>query len=218
MPPLPTYTSDNLPLWHALAESEAGVILLARFAGVALPLTAGQILWVNMVNMVNMVTLALAFEPAEPGVMQRPPRRPAEPLATRVMAFRIAYVSLLMIAVTFAVLGRKLARGSSLEVARTAAVNMLVVGELVYLFNVRHFTTSAFTRDLVTGNPVAFWMNMLLIGFQLLYTYAPPLQQVFQTAALDGASWLVILSMGPLKFLAIEGEKAVLRRLDIRNM
>ena len=55
---------------------EAGVILLAVFAGLALPVTAGQILWVNMVTTVTLA-LALAFEPAEPGVMRRPPRRPS---------------------------------------------------------------------------------------------------------------------------------------------
>ena len=196
---------------------EAGVILIAVFAGVALPVTAGQILWVNMITAVTLA-LALAFEPAEPGVMQRPPRRPAQPLITRVLAFRIAYVSLLMIAVTFAMFEWELARGSSLEVARTAAVNMLVVGELVYLFNVRHFTAHAFTRDILTGNPVAFWMSVLLIVFQLLFTYAPTMQQVFQTAALDAASWLVILALGLAKFLAVEAEKAVLRYLNVRSM
>ncbi|NDP39699.1 MAG: cation-transporting P-type ATPase [Rhodoferax sp.] len=196
---------------------EAGVILIAVFAGLALPITAGQILWVNMITAVTLA-LALAFEPAEPGVMQRPPRRPTEPLITKVLGFRIAYVSLLMVAVTFTVFEWELARGSSLEMARTAAVNMLVFGELVYLFNVRHFTASAFTRGILTGNPVALWMSVLLIGFQLLLTYAPALQQLFQTAALDGASWLVILGLGLLKFLAVEAEKAVLRRLRIRNM
>ncbi|MDO8441650.1 MAG: cation-transporting P-type ATPase [Polaromonas sp.] len=196
---------------------EAGVILLAVFAGLALPVTAAQILWVNMVTAITLA-LALAFEPAEPGVMRRPPRRPSEPLITRVLAFRIAYVSLLMIAVTFAVFEWELARGSSIEVARTAAVNMLVVGELVYLFNVRHFTASAFTRDILTGNPVAFWMSVLLIVFQLLFTYAPPMQQVFQTAALDATSWLLILALGLTKFLAVEAEKAVLRRLHVRSM
>ncbi|MHB8950167.1 MAG: cation-translocating P-type ATPase, partial [Rhodoferax sp.] len=138
---------------------QAGVILLAVFAGVALPVTAGQILWVNMVTAVTLA-LALAFELAEPGVMQRPPRPPSEPLVTRILAFRIAYVSLLMIGVTFTVFEWELARGSSLEMARTAAVNMLVFGELVYLFNVRHFTASAFTRDILTANPVAFWMSV----------------------------------------------------------
>jgi len=123
-----------------------------------------------------------------------------------------------MITVTFSVFEWELARGSGIEVARTAAVNMLVVGELVYLFNVRHFTAHAFTRDILTGNPVAFWMSVLLIGFQLLFTYAPPMQQLFQTAALDAASWLVILALGLVKFLAVEAEKAVLRRLNVQSM
>ncbi|MDO9145801.1 MAG: cation-transporting P-type ATPase [Rhodoferax sp.] len=195
---------------------EAGVILLAVFSGLALPVTAGQILWVNMVTAVTLA-LALAFEPAEPGVMQRQPRSPSEPLITRALGFRIAYVSLLMIIVTFSVFEWELSRGSSLEMARTAAVNMLVVGELVYLFNVRHFTSSAFVRGILTDNPVALWMSVLLIGLQLLLTYAPPMQGVFQTEALDATSWAVILGLGGLKFLAVEAEKAILRRMNIRN-
>ena len=164
------------------------------------------------------LSLALAFEPAEPGIMRRPPRRPSESLITRVLAARILYVSLLMIAVTFAVFEWELARGSRIEVARTAAVNMLVFGELVYLFNVRHFTAHAFTRDILTGNPVALLVSVLLVGFQLLFTYAPPMQQVFHTAPLDGASWLLILALGLGKFLAVEAEKAVLRCLRVRSM
>ncbi len=196
---------------------EAGVILLAVLVGVALPVTAGQILWVNMITAVTL-SLALAFEPAEPGVMHRPPRQPTEPLITRVLAARIAYVSLLMVAVTFAVFEWELARGSRIEVARTAAVNMLAFGELVYLFNVRHFTAHAFTRDIFTGNPVALGVSLLLVCFQLLFTYAPPMQQVFHTAALDATSWLVIFVLGLAKFLAVEAEKAVLRRLGVRSM
>jgi magnesium-transporting ATPase (P-type) len=195
---------------------EAGVIMLAVFAGLALPVTAGQILWVNMVTAVTLA-LALAFEPAEPGVMARAPRRPSEPLITRVLGFRVVYVSLLMMAVTFGVFEWELARGSSLELARTSAVNMLVVGELVYLFNVRHFTTSAFARGILTDNPVALWVSVLLIGLQLLFTYAPPMQHIFQTVALDALSWAMILGLGGLKFLAVEVEKAVLRRMNIRN-
>jgi len=135
-----------------------------------------------------------------------------------VLAARIAYVSLLMIAVTFAVFEWELMRGSSIEVARTAAVNMLVVGELGYLFNVRYFTAHAFTRDILSGNPVALWVSVLLIVFQLLFTYAPPMQQLFHTAALDATSWLVILTLGSIKFLAVEAEKALLRRLHILSM
>jgi magnesium-transporting ATPase (P-type) len=85
------------------------------------------------------------------------------------------------------------------------------------LFNVRHFTSSAFVRGILTDNPVALWMCVLLIGLQLLLTYAPPMQRVFQTEALDATSWAVILGLGGLKFLAVEAEKAVLRRMNIRN-
>ena len=196
---------------------EAGVILLAVFAGVALPVTAGQILWVNMVTAVTLA-LAFAFESAEPGVMRRPPRHPTEPLITRILFVRIAYVSLLMIGVTFATFEWELARGSSIETARTAAVNMLVVGELVYLFNVRHFTAHAFARDTLYGNPVAFWASLILVGLQLAFTYAPPMQELFKTTALDAASWLLILALGLAKFLAVEGEKWVLRHLAVQRM
>lgn len=196
---------------------EAGVILLAVFAGIPMPVTAGQILWVNMITAVTL-SLALAFEPAEPGVMSRPPRKPTEPLITRVLGARVAYVSALMVLVTFAVFEWELAQGSSLEVARTAAVNMLVLGELVYLFNVRHFTASAFSWKILTDNPIALWMGALLIGFQLLMTYAPPMQTLFQTAALSVGSWLVILGLGLLKFLAVELEKAIWRHFNVRSM
>jgi magnesium-transporting ATPase (P-type) len=196
---------------------EAGVILLAVFAGLTLPVTAGQVLWVNMVTAVTLA-LALAFEPAESGVMRRPPGPPNEPLVTGVLGFRIVYVSLLMVAVTMAVFEWEVARGSGVAYARTAAVNMLVLGELVYLFNVRHFTASAFSRDILTGNPVALWMCGLLVLLQIAFTYAPPLQLLFQTAALDAHTWAVIAALGTAKFLAVEAEKAMLRRLRVTRM
>ncbi len=64
---------------------------------------------------------------------------------------------------------------------------------------------------------MAFWVSVLLIGVQLLFTYAPPMQQVFHTAPLDMASWLIILALGLGKFLAVEAEKAVLRHLRVRS-
>lgn len=123
-----------------------------------------------------------------------------------------------MIAVSFAVYEWELARGSSIETARTAVVNMLVLGELVYLFNVRHFVAHAFARDTLYGNPVAFWASVVLIGMQLLFTYAAPMQGVFQTTALDVRSWLLIVALALAKFLAVEAEKWLLRRLGVRRM
>ncbi|MCB2000053.1 MAG: cation transporting ATPase C-terminal domain-containing protein, partial [Rhodoferax sp.] len=127
-------------------------------------------------------------------------------------------VSLLMVLVTFAVFEWELARGNSIDTARTAAVNMLVVGELVYLFNVRFFTATAFDRTLFTGNTVASAMALILIALQLLFTYAPTLQHVFQTTALDAASWALIVALGLAKFLVVEAEKWILRRNRIRSL
>ncbi|QCB46585.1 HAD-IC family P-type ATPase [Hydrogenophaga sp. PAMC20947] len=196
---------------------EAGVILLAVFAGLAMPVTAAQILWVNMVTTVTLA-IALAFEPGEGQLMQRPPRDPNEPLITRLLFARIAYVTLLMIVATYTVFHWEMSRGSSIEVARTAVVNMLVVGELVYLFNVRHFTAHALAWETLTGNLIAFWASVSLVVFQMLFTYASPMQQLFGTAALGWSSWAMILGLASVKFLAVEAEKWVLRRQGVLRM
>lgn len=196
---------------------QAGVILLAIFAGLALPVTAGQILWVNMVTAITLA-MALAFEPAEAGVMHHPPRSPKQPLITKALAIRILYVSILMILVTFVVFEWELARGNSIETARTAAVNMLVVGELVYLFNVRHFTASAFNLETITGNRVALLVSAILIVLQLAFTYATPMQQIFHSTSLDMLSWAFIVGLGLLKFVAVEVEKAIWRACKIERM
>jgi magnesium-transporting ATPase (P-type) len=196
---------------------EAGVILLAVFAGIALPVTAVQILWVNMVTTVTLA-IALAFEPPEAGVMGRPPRPPGEPLLTRILVIRILYVTAILVAATFWVFQWELARGQSLEVARTTAVNMLVVGELVYLFNCRHFTATSLTAEGLYGNRIALWASGGLIVLQLAFTYAPPLQQVFRTAPLDAVSWAWVIGLSAAKFLAVEAEKLVLRRMGILRL
>jgi magnesium-transporting ATPase (P-type) len=196
---------------------EAGLILIALLFGLTMPVTVGQILWVNMVTAVTLA-LALAFEPAEQGVMSQPPRPPDQPLITRPLGIRIAYVSLLMTVITLAAFEWELARGSSVDEARTTAVNVLVVAELLYLFNVRHFTRSALNVSAFTGNRVALGVSALLIVLQLAFTYAPVMQQVFHTAALDWASWAVIVGLSVAKFLAVEAEKAFWRSRGVQRL
>lgn len=196
---------------------EAGLILIAVFAGLAMPVTAGQILWVNMVTSITL-DMALAFEPAEDGVMRRPPRPAREPLITRLLFLRVVYVSLLMMGASFWVYHWELGRGHGLDVARTAVVNMLVLSEVFYLFNVRHFTASALRWETFTGNAIALWACGVTLGLQAAFTYAPPMQQLFGTAPLDGAAWGLITALAMGKFLAVEAEKALLRHLDIARL
>ncbi len=196
---------------------EAGLILIALLFGLTMPVTVGQILWVNMVTAVTLA-LALAFEPAEQGVMAQPPRPPKQALITRPLGIRIAYVSLLMTLITLVAFQWELTRGSSVEVARTTAVNVLVVGELLYLFNVRHFTRSALNLEAFTGNRVAVWVSGILIVLQLAFTSLPVMQQVFHTAPLGWASWAVILGLGVAKFFAVEAEKAFWRSRGVQQL
>lgn len=196
---------------------EAGVILLAVLFGLELPVTVSQILWVNLIIEMTL-GFTLAFELAEPDVMLRGPRSPLEPLITRILIARIIYVSFLAILSTFIVFEWELSRGNSIELARTAAVNMLVFGGLVYLFNVRRFTASAFTKTSLIQNRVALWMSLLLISFQLVFTYMPFMQKIFHTVALDFRSWCIILFFSFCKFFAVELEKFLLRYFGIQHM
>ena len=196
---------------------QAGVILLAVFLGMALPVTAVQILWVNMVTTVTLA-IALAFEPAEDGVMQRPPRPPAEPLITRLLLGRVVFVSILVMAVTFIVFQWELGRGAALEEARTAAVNMLVLAQIVYLFNSRRFVAHGFARDTLYGNPLAFWAALGLISLQLAFTYLPVMQHLFHTAAIGAEVWLRTMLLAAAVYLLVEIEKGLLRRCGVMRL
>jgi magnesium-transporting ATPase (P-type) len=196
---------------------QAGLILLALMLGLTMPVTVAQILWVNMVTAVTLA-LALAFEPAEEEVMRQRPRAPTEPLITRPLGIRIAYVSFLMTLVTLVAFEWELVRGSSLETARTTAVTMLVLAEMLYLFHARHFTRSALNLEAFTGNRVAVGMTGILLALQLAFIYAPPMQEVFDSASLGWASWSVIIMLAVGKFLVVEVEKAIWRHRGVHRL
>jgi magnesium-transporting ATPase (P-type) len=178
--------------------------------GMAMPITALQILWINMVTETTL-SIALAFEGQEARVMERPPRPPAEPLMSGYLLWRVLFVSALFCAGTLGLFLWEIARGMSSEVARTAAVNAIVVGEITYLFNSRFFSASSMTWQGLTGNRFALLAIAILVLLQLGFTYAPGMQVLFDTAPLDAAAWLIILLFGVGVFVAVEIEKALWR-------
>jgi magnesium-transporting ATPase (P-type) len=190
---------------------QAGVMLLAIFWGTALPMTAAQILWINMITAVTMA-LALAFEPQEAGIMQRAPRAAKAALLSAPLLQRIALVSALMVMTTFGMFVWQRHTGADLATARTAAVNMMIVTEWFYLFNARHFTRSAWQRETWAGNPMVWWVSAALWVAQLGFVYWPPAQSVFDTRALDAPTWLVSLALGAGVALVVEWEKSWRRR------
>ncbi|WP_292832911.1 HAD-IC family P-type ATPase [Microbacterium sp.] len=189
------------------------VILVAVVFGLTLPLTPVQVLWINMVTAVTL-SLALAYEPAERGIMQRKPRAAGGSIiAGREIGF-VLLVSFLIGGATLAVFGISVARGVDLDVARTESVLMLALGQLAYLFNCRFLSQSSFTMAVLRGNRVVWWSAIALIALQLIYTYVPFMNALFGSEPLDLIGWLlpVVFSVG--LFAVIEALKAVRRRAE----
>ncbi len=187
---------------------EALTIILAIAFGLTLPVTAVQILWVNMVTAVAL-GLTLAFEPTEPNAMRRPARPANQPLLSGLLLWRIAFVSVVMVAGTFGIYAWASARGLPVETARTMAVNALVVMEIFYLFSVRYIRGPSITWQGVVGTPAVLIGVSIVVVAQLAFTYAPPLQAVFDTRPVSITDSFVIIGIGVILLVLAELEKRI---------
>ncbi|TFY98790.1 cation-transporting P-type ATPase [Ramlibacter rhizophilus] len=191
---------------------EALIVISAILFELTLPLTAAQVLWINMVTSAAL-GLALAFEPPEPGIMARRPRPPGESLLTGLFAWRVVMVSVLMMVAALGLFLWELERGTGVETARTMAVNTIVAAEMFYLLNSRYVLAPVLTREGLTGNPYVLLSIAACVPLQLLFTYTPQMNEWFGTAPLSVGEWLRVVGAGLFVFLAAEGEKALVRRL-----
>ena len=149
---------------------ETIIIAAAILFGLTLPITPVQILWINMVTAVGL-GLVLAFEPAEPNIMRRPPRAPDEPLLSPFLIWRVGLVSVLFAIGAFGMFAWAEARGQSHEAARTIVVNTVVVMEIFYLFSVRYLHGASATWQGVLGTPAVLLGVGGIVVLQLAFTY-----------------------------------------------
>ncbi len=117
--------------------AQALVIMVAIFVGFTAPITAPQILWVNMVTSVAL-GLVISFEPHELDVMQRLPRAVDRPIVDAFGVWRVIFVGLVLLALTLWAFFWMKSKNASDELARTVAVNALVIGQIFYLLNSRY--------------------------------------------------------------------------------
>jgi calcium-translocating P-type ATPase len=190
---------------------EALTIIAAIALGRMLPITAAQILWINMITAVTLA-LTLAFEPPEQDVMKRPPRDPREPLLSGLLVWRIAFVSLILVAGTFGLFVWERDQGASIELARTVAVNTLVMFEIFYLFSARYLLAPALTFDGLSGNRYVLYAIGLLIMIQMAFTYTEPMQALFSTSPMSIESWLRVITVASSVLFLVETEKLILRK------
>ncbi len=182
---------DNLVkfiTWTLPTNFGEGLVILASVvAGLTLPILPVQLLWINMTTAI-LLGLMLAFEPKEPGIMNRPPREPNEPILTTSLVVRIIIVGALLCAGALLFFELALQNGRSDAEARTIAVNIFVLGELFYLFNCRSLRYSMFKIGLFS-NPL-IWLGVSgMLVLQALYTYLPFMNVAFQSAPLTLADW-----------------------------
>ncbi|WP_158401931.1 HAD-IC family P-type ATPase [Celeribacter indicus] len=185
---------------------EALTIIVALFAGMALPITAVQILWVNLITAVTL-GLALAFEPSEPGTMARPPRPRSEPLLTGGLVWHIVLVSSLFLLAVFGMYFYAIDRDYPAALAQSIAMNTLVVLEIFHLFFIRNIHGASLTWAAAKGTRIVWACVIAVTAAQFAITYLPPLQAVFGTQAVPLFDGLIIVAVGAVFFALIEAEK-----------
>lgn len=191
---LPTNGGETLP------------IIIALFLGMALPITAIQILWVNLISTVTL-GLALAFEPSESGTMRRPPRPRGEALLTGQLIWHILLVSLLFFIAVFGIYTYAIDKGHPQEMAQTMAMNVIVVLEMFHLFFIRNIHGTSLTWEAVKGTPIIWASVFAVTAAQFAVTYLSQLQTIFGTRAVPWFDGLLIVAIGIVFFALVETEK-----------
>ncbi|MDX1803818.1 MAG: HAD-IC family P-type ATPase [Alcanivorax sp.] len=193
---------------------EAMTIIVALLAGLAMPVSPVQILWVNLIT-AGTLGVALAFEPTEEDTMRRPPRRRNEPLMGAWLIWHMVLVSLLFLAGVFGMVEYASHRGYSLALSQTLALNTLVVMEIFHLFFIRNIYGTSLTWQAIRGTRVIWVVLIIVLLAQCLITYLTPLQQVFGTHAVSIVDALLVVLVGVALFVLVELEKML--RLALRR-
>lgn len=187
--------------------AEGLVVALTIITQQPMPLRASQLLWINMVSAIT-IQFAFIFEPAEEGIMDRPPRATSSKMLTKHDAFQIGYVALLIAGIGLWVYDWLTRTGSVDAVtASTLMVNIIVLGKIFYLFNIRT-KKLALSKD-ITRNPMAFAIIGVMLLLQCGITYLPFMQDVFQTTGLSWQEWGIAAIAGFVVLPVTEIDKGI---------
>ncbi|MFZ5994587.1 MAG: cation-translocating P-type ATPase [Thermodesulfobacteriota bacterium] len=194
-----TMTSNSGEIW---------TIFLAPFLGLPIPLLPIHILWINLVTD-GLPGLALAAEPAEKGVMNRPPRHPQESIFAYGLGVHIIWVGLLMGFASIFTQAWSIRTGHAHW--QTMVFTVLCLSQMGHVLAIRSETESIFKQGIFTNRPLlgAF---LLTFGLQMATIYIPPLHGIFKTQALSFPELMACLLLSSVVFWAVEIEKWYKRR------
>ena len=140
--------------------------------------------------------------------MRRPPRDPSMGLVARILLVKSAVVTALVLACAFGLFLWETRLGSTLAVARTAAVNSIVVFEVFYLFSCRSLIAPAWFCGLGKNKKLLLGV-VLMCAAQALFTYHPWMNRVFHSAPISAEAWGRMLVVVFAAFAVVEVQKAL---------
>jgi len=195
---------DNIRrmLFYLLSTSLGEVLTMvgALLFGLPLPITAIQILWINLVTDTAMV-LPLGLEPEEDDHMKRPPRKPKDPLMSRMLLSRIAIIGLTMAVVTLITVSILVKQGYETSYIQTVAFMMLIVAQWMNAFNARSEFKSSFSRikkvnyGLIVGLAIASVLQVLVMF--------GPLREVFDVQTVPLSTLLISSGLMAMTILIV---------------
>ncbi len=198
-----TMTSNSGEIW---------TIFLAPFFGLPIPLLPIHILWINLVTD-GLPGLALASEPEEKGIMQRPPRHPQESIFAHGLGMHIIWIGLLMgvVSIFTQALSIKLWNAHW----QTMVFTVLCLSQMGHVLAIRSEKESLFSRGLLSNKPLlgAFVLTFIL---QMATIYVPSLNIIFKTQPLSLEELVITLALSSIVFVAVEIEKYFKRRNDLK--
>lgn len=194
-----TMTSNSGEIW---------TIFLAPFLGLPIPLLPIHILWINLVTD-GVPGLALAAEPSEKGIMNRPPRHPQESIFAQRLGIHIIWVGLLMGAASLFTQSWAITTGHAHW--QTMVFTVLCLSQMGHVLAIRSETESIFSQGLLSNKPLA-GAFLLTFALQMAVIYLPFLQPVFKTQALTFGEFVITMLLSSLVFVAVEIEKYFKRR------
>ncbi len=209
---------DNIRkvILYLLSDSFSEVILIsgALLLGAPLPLTAAQILWINLIGD-GLPGVALTVDPKDPGLMQQLPRSIHEPVLNRHVSTLTVVISVITGLANIGVFWYVWKTSGSVDMARSAVFASLSVDSLLYVFSIRSLRHSILHRSFFSNQ----WLFVaVIIGFlaQLAALYVPVLQPILGTASIGWTEWSIVLGVSVLVILGIESSKLFFRLHPLR--
>jgi Ca2+-transporting ATPase len=194
-----TMTSNSGEIW---------AIFLAPFFGLPIPLLAVHILWINLVTD-GLPGLALASEPSEADIMERPPRNPKQNIFAGRMALHILWVGFLMGSVTLGM--QAWAIESGISHWQTMTFTVLCFSQMGHVMAIRSAKESLFKIGILSNKPLLGALA-LTIALQMMLIYTPLFNSVFKTQPLTIQELAITLFVSSIVFWAVEIEKWIIRR------